>query len=619
MILPRFIKKLLAVFRGSVAPPLIFLSVLIGFWTGLMPGWSGLHTVLLVIVLVLNVHIGLFLLSLGLAKALSLAAAPLLYHSGLWVQQYLSGLLAALAKVPVVGITDFSNFALAGALVVGPILGAVLGLALAFSVINFRRMMVKLDEKSERFRKWYSKSWVRILDRILVGKRAKDVKAMFVKAKYVRKAGIVLALLVVAGFLAVAHFLQDTAIKNYATDTLTQVNKAEVNLHDLGISLLGGSVSAEGLQMTDAQNPQQNQLAVEKVAASASVYDLLLGRLVMENVEVSGVQFDQQRQTPGQVIETPAEGEKPFDPNRYKVTPEKIAKLEKYVKDAQKVKEQLQKLSKWLPQGKDGAPQPEEVPHKYLDYLRLHAQTAPSPRVLAKRVLADKVAIPSALFGLSEVLLTNLSDAPQALDEPMTFELTSHETPAAMKVTVDYSESGVPQISGTFEGFDLSKVQSSLGDQAGLAFQSGSASGTFTGQVTREQIDLAIQVGLKDLKATGQGNGVLGLGAQQTTEIMSVLNELSTTIRVVGLFAEPRLAFDTEGLGETFKQALVKAGKDRLQKEIDNKLQEQLGDKLGDKVPDQLKDVIKEPSKNLMEGLGGLLGGKKQDQNEPGP
>jgi len=56
MLLPRFIKKLLAVLRGSVAPPLIFLSVLVGFWFGLMPGFYGLHVALIVIVLVLNVR-----------------------------------------------------------------------------------------------------------------------------------------------------------------------------------------------------------------------------------------------------------------------------------------------------------------------------------------------------------------------------------------------------------------------------------------------------------------------------------------------------------------------------------------------------------------------------------
>ena len=71
-------------------------------------------------------------------------------------------------------------------------------------------MMVKLNEKSEKFRIYYSKFWVRLLDRILIGKRTKDVKSMFAKAKYVRKVGVVLAVMLVGGFLVAVHFLQDT-------------------------------------------------------------------------------------------------------------------------------------------------------------------------------------------------------------------------------------------------------------------------------------------------------------------------------------------------------------------------------------------------------------------------
>jgi len=608
MLLPRFIKKLLAVFRGSVAPPLIFLSVLIGFWFGLMPGFSGLHVALIVIVLILNVHLALFLLSLGLGKALSLAAAPVLYHIGAWVQGSLSGLLAALSSIPVIGMTDFSRFALAGGLVIGPVIGAVAGLALAFSVVNFRKMMLKLDEKSEKFNAYYSKTWVRILDRLLLGKRAKDVKSMFAKTKYVRKAGIVLAILLVGGFFGVSHFLQNTTVKKYATDTLTKTNGAEVNLEDLGISILGGNVSAAGLQVTDAQTPTQNQVQVEKVAANANVYDLLLGRLVMEKVEVTGVQFNQLRETPGEVVETPAPEEQPFDPNDSTVDPNDIAKLEKYVKDAKKIKEQLEKLRKWLPQGDEDAPvEAEKKPETYLEYLRAKAAGQPTFRMLAKEVLADKVQIPSELFGNSLILMTNLSDAPEAVGEPVTMELKSHDTEAVLKVTMDYSQPGTPQVSGTFEGFDLSKVQSSLGNDAGLSFQGGSASGTFTGQLTKEAIDLTIDLGLTNLQAQGEGDGVLGLGARETSEVMSVLKDLGTTIRVIGPVTEPRLVFDTKGLTNEFKEALVAAGKERALKEIDKKIEEELGDK----VPEELKEAIKKPGAGLVEGLGGLLGGKK--------
>jgi len=624
MILPRFVRKLLGVLRGNVAPPLIFLSVLLGVWIGLMPGWSGLHTALVVLVLVINVHIGLFILALGLGKAVALAAAPALYHAGLWVHAHAPGLLAKLSSIPVVGLTDFDRLAVAGGLVVGPVVGAVGGLVLAIVVFSFRRTMLKINEKSERFRQYYSKLWVRIIDWFLFGRRTKDVQAMFAKAKYIRKAGVVLAVLLVGGFLAAAHFLQGDVVKDYAAGAITRINGAEANLDQLGISVLGGSVSASGLQLTDPKNPQQNQVAIEKMEAGADIYELLLGRVVIEKAELTQVRFNQARQTPGKVLEQTTK-EKPFDPNTYRVDANDLAKLEKYVKDAKQLKEQLEKLRNWLPESKptDGnqpAGTVEKVPEKYSEYLTARLATAPTPRMLAKLLLADKTEIPSPLFGNSRIEVTNLNDAPQAAQLPITLELKSYDTPALLKAQADYSKgTGTPEISGTFEGFDLSKLEG-LGQDAGLAFQSGQAAGTYRGTLTKEHVDLAIDVSLKNLRAKGTGKGVLGLGAEQTSQALQVLKELTTTIRVVGPPTEPRLVFDTKGLTKEFQQALVKAGKERVLQEVDKQVQKQLGDKLGDKLPSQLKDTIKQPdAKGLMDAVGGLLGGQKKQAPKQEP
>jgi hypothetical protein len=121
----------------------------------------------------------------------------------------------------------------------------------------------------------------------------------------------------------------------------------------------------------------------------------------------------------------------------YTIDANDVAKIEKYVKDAKKLKEQLQKLRKWLPEGKEGPAEETQPPQSYLEYLRAKAATSPTVTMLAKRVLADKVELPSELFGTSLILMTNLSDAPQALGEPITLELKSHETPAALKAQVD--------------------------------------------------------------------------------------------------------------------------------------------------------------------------------------
>ena len=618
MILPKTIRKFLAILRGGVSPVIIFLSIMLGFSFGLVPGWSGLHTVLIIVVLVLNIHTGLFLLSGALAKSLCFAAAPVLYHVGAWIQSYLSFILRLLESVPLIGITDFNRYSVAGAVVLGPVIGAIAGLLMARSVIGFRRKLLKLEDGSDKFKKWYSNRWVRILDRLLIGKRTKDAKSLFTaKTKYVRKAGVALAVLVLVASVIVTTLIKDSTIKDYASSKMTQANGAEVNLENLNLSALTGSVSASGIQVTDPENPQNNQVSIEKVAADASLYNLSLGKLVMEQVELSNIKFNQKRSTPGSIPESDVQ-EKPavFDPCDFKLENIDFSKLDTYIKDAKALKEKLQKLSKWLPKadGKKTATQPEQIPQKYLDYLQAQAVVPASPRILAKKAILDKVQIPSLIFGNSKVLLTNLSDSPQTAKLPITFEMNSHDTPASINVTIDYSsEDQVPKLSGKFVSFDLAKIQTGLSSNAGLMFESGVASGQFNGTATNESLDLTMDIAISNFKAKGQGNGVLGLGSDTTSQVFDALKELKTTIRVVGPVTEPRLVFDVKGLTDEFKKALVQAGKERLANEIDSQLGKQIDEQLGDKVPEEIKDALKK-SDGLLEGLGGLLGGKKKKE-----
>jgi uncharacterized protein (TIGR03546 family) len=618
---------MLAVFRGSVSPVMIFISITLGFWFGLIPDFAGIHVAVLVLVFLLNVHLGLFLLSAGLGKALCFAAAPVLYHIGMAVQDNLSGVLNVLASVPIIGLTDFSRYSVAGALVVGPIIGAVAGLLMARSVIGFRRALLKFEEGSEKFKKWYSNRWVRILDRVLVGKRTKDAKALFsAKTKIIRKAGVAIAVVILGGSAAAMYVVKDGMVKDYAVRAMTKANGAEVNLESIDLSLLGGRVGAAGIQVTDANKPENNQVAIDKIAADASVYDLLLGRLILENVEVSNVRFDQKRAKPGEVVVAPVEEPEPFDPCEYTTTPADIAKLEKYFKDAKALKEKLQKARKWLPKSKadpnaEPEAQVEEVPHKYLDYLLARAPVEASPRVMAKRILVEKVLIPSNLFGNSDVLIQNVSDSARTAKLPVTFAMNSHDTGGAVNINFDYSTGkSTPEVTGDFNDLDLSKLQSSLSSDSGLMFESGAASGKFSGIVTDRSIDLTIDLAVKNMKARAQGDDFLGLDPKIASEALAVLDNLSTKIRVVGPITEPRLVFDVKGLQDAFKNAAVEAGKKRLQEEVDKQkdklgeeIDEQIEKNLGDKAPDEIKDALKD-SKGLLDGVGGLLGGKKKDE-----
>ena len=310
------------------------------------------------------------------------------------------------------------------------------------------------------------------------------------------------------------------------------------------------------------------------------------------------------------MVEPPAEQPKVFDPCDFKVTVSDIAKLEKYFENAKAVTEWLQKVRKWLPKSEEQAAAKEQPVIKYLDYLLARSDAPPAPRFLAKNVLLEKVEIPSVVFGNSTITLQNVNDTPRSAALPIELDIKSNDTPMHANVTFDYSTpSKTPQVTGAFSGLHLSKLQSSLGSGAGLAFESGVASGQFNGQITADFVDLTVEVNIQNMQATAQGDGILGLGGRTTSEAFKVLKDLKTTIRVVGPVSEPRLAFDVKGLQSSIKEALVKAGQERLSAEIDK----QLGDKLGDKVPEEVKDALKKP-KDLLEGLGGLLGGKKEEE-----
>jgi uncharacterized protein (TIGR03546 family) len=611
MIIPKFIRKILAIFRGTVSPVMILLSTTLGLWFGLIPGWSGFHTAIVLLVLVLNIHLALFLLSAALGKAICFAAAPSLFYVGVWLQRNMSGLFNVLAHIPIIGMTDFSRYSVSGALVVGPAYGLVAGLLLARSVIGFRKALLRLEEGSEKFRKWYSNPWVRILDRLLLGKRTKNAKALFAaKTKVFRKAGVALAVIVLVAAIVVTTMLEDDTIKGYAARSMTRANGAEVNLDDFNLNMLGGAVSVSGIQITDAKKPENNQVFVGKITADASLYHLLLGRLVMENVEVSDMKFDQLREKPGSVVQSKTEQKPPvFDPCDFKLEDFDINKLEAYVKDAKALKQWLQKVRKWLPKPKDK--DQKQVPQKYLGYLQARADVPPSPRILAKKIVLDKVEIPSQLFGNSKVSLENVSDSARAAKLPVRLRIQSYDTPADVHVTIDYSaQDKEPNVSGTFEGFDLGKMQSGLNSGSALAFESGAASGSFNGRVTNQSIDLTITVTVRDMKATSRGKGALGLDSSTTSEALDVLKNLNTRIRIVGPVTEPRIAFDIEGLQGELKEALLAAGKDKLAQEVGKQIKKQLDGKLPDEVPDQIKDVLDKPE-DIIEGLGGLLGGKK--------
>jgi hypothetical protein len=314
----------------------------------------------------------------------------------------------------------------------------------------------------------------------------------------------------------------------------------------------------------------------------------------MDEVKVADVQFDQERAAPGQVLEKPAapgpdaDGESPGEAG---IPDANATDLDKYLEQYETFKAWLEKIKPWLPEG-DRETEPVQPPHRYLDYLTAKGGPEAVVRMWAKEVIMEKVLLPDRQFGSSTIRLTNLNDAPEAAELPVGMEIVS-EQGAQMNMQVHFEEPQTPgKVSGSFEAFDLAKMQDGLKKDNALQFKSGKAGGHWEGSLTRDYVDIRVAAQLSQLQATAP-QGLFGLDPQVTQEALNTLSELAVSLRISGPLTDPRISFDTGDL----KKQLVAASKQRILGEIEKQIQ--------DKAPDEVKELM--DSNDFRQGLDGLI------------
>lgn len=623
MLIPKPIRKFLAIFRGDVAPGLIVLSTLLGLWFGMLPGWSGVHVILLVLALVLNVNLGAFILFAAVGKALLYAAAPLWYSLGRTLQDALEPIYQLLANLPIIGLTDYAQPALVSALLVAPVLGVVAGLLLAKAVTAFRHGWLKLDERSEKFRNWQQKSWVRWLEWLLVGKRTKDVKAVLEKKpRYVRMPGVILALVVMVGTGTAAFVFAGAAMRDLVAHQLTIANGAEVNIGDFSFTPWNGRVTAQGVQVTDPANPASNRLVLGEVTADAGLLPLLRGKLVIDEAIVRTIQKDVPRERPGEVVQAvappPAEGE--TKPDQFELPGEaQVDRAQEYWEQAKEARAILEQVAEWLP-SREQPPAPKiDEPQSFLEYVYARVPRGPSARLLLRRVEFTDVPLATELLGETTVVCTNLSENPEAANLPVTIEIRSLGREAEFKLTLHFeNERRGAEVRGEMGQLELTALQErALKRDNPVRFESGVGRIAVEGTASRYLVDLSLGVELRQVAARSNGQPLFGMNPATVNQVLQSITELDTKLRVVGRAEDPFVAFDVAGLKQECQDALVAAGK----AELANRLDQLIGDKLADKLPDgvpKADDVMKDPAGAAGNLLGGLLGGGNKKEEDDG-
>lgn len=614
-----FTRKIGKILRGKATPFQILAAAVLGGLIGFVPtfmGAPGLVIALVLVLVILNANLGVAAITLGLGKLLSLALLPVSFHLGVWLSTGpTEPLLRAGANTPVLAFFGFERPAVSGSIVLGLIFGVVVGLLLVKLLNGFRRKMASVEEGSERYKKYMSKGWVRALVWIFAGSdKAKGRYAELLNKRVgnpVRILGVVFAGLVVALLIVARLFFAGPIVTAALTRGLERANGATVDVQSADLDLSESRLTINGLAMADPNNLSTDLLRAVRVEGNISATDLLTKRIALDNVVVIDASTGEKRKVPGVLV---GPGPKPTPP------PPEQKTLEDYIKEAQKWKDRLAQVRRWLeevsrrpeePPTEPGAPKRETIGERlarrarqlgYANVVAAHL-IDDHPRLLVRRLQIDGlrgVEMPGrAEPEMLEVTAENLSTEPWLVAEAPKVTVTTRsglmDANVVLASIAGGAAGGAAGAGGPSESRIAFNYRQMPADVIGQALkpvagsppiQGGAISVSLDGvlyTVGAPSLDLPLNVTLTDTTLSIPGAG--------STHVDSFM----LPIGLKGPIDNPGIVISDQAISD----ALVAAGKAEVAKRLSgeaekaiDKAKEKLGDEIGDKAKDRLGDLL---------------------------
>jgi|GEM_PF-894299 len=612
----KIFRKLGKLVRGGAGARQIFLGCMLGVLIGMIPGFNLTLVAAIVLLVVLNANGGLFGVGLIIGKALCLALAPLTFRLGYAIIRSgaLEGFFRWTADAPVLAWMDLHKYCLVGGIPVALVVGVVLAAVCTKIIFSLRAAFLAVNQKSGKMARISRNKLARFALRVVFGKQKLSLEEMAEKKDPLfRKSGAILAIVLLAVALIAEFLVISPVFKGSVESVAGSAAGAEVNLASAKLSLFGGELSMEGVQVTDPDKPTHNMIFIDKLQGDISARDLLARRFVIDTLHVSIAKTDVLRDKPGEVYreKKPEEVEEPEHALDKYLDMEKLQKYKKY----------LEKLSDYLKQQREKAKPAEEPSEQEKElllaearkrgYLKLSAQEILTrrPAWTIRKLVIDKIQAREGATYMAQG--REISSSPAFNDAPMAISLEGSNGLVAA-VTLDFTASA------SSHSIELHAPAMPLGDTFGLSDDSpvsisdGTAKVDIDGTFSADSLNLPVTIDISGLNAEArEGRSVLGMDAATAQEVLAGLSQIRLDALVYGSLASPRVKVDDKQLMASLKSSLVAAGKkelaDRAGKEME-KLQQKAADEVQKAIKDNLGEEIQKVIPREMPGLQGLLG-----------
>ncbi|QOY55420.1 TIGR03545 family protein [Candidatus Sulfurimonas marisnigri] len=270
----RFFMKLFKALNSSQTPWQMSLALSLGMAMGLTP-YSGIQTIVLIfIVLVVNMHVGLFLISSAFFAGIGYLFDPYFEQLGyaLLNMEALDGVFTAFYNSALLRLTYFNNTIVLGSNVVAFIL--VLPM---FFILN-RVVYIYRDKIASKLQQYT------ILRKLGISVSDK-------KDKFFRVWGIGLFLILSVGVVLFSVLFLDALLKNAIEDNLTKILKKKVSIENLDVLLTEGKINIDNLHVAD---DKKAVVSTKNINIDIDLNQLLFKRYHIENINVSGMAFSKE-------------------------------------------------------------------------------------------------------------------------------------------------------------------------------------------------------------------------------------------------------------------------------------------------------------------------------------
>lgn len=577
------VRKIGKFVRGGGGAPQIILACTLGFTLGMIPGFSLTTILLILAIILLNVSIGMTLISVAVGKLASLILAPVTYSIGYAVIHNigLEPLFVRIADTPVLALLDLHVYCLTGGLLAGGILGFLLGLLPAWVVVQMRRGLVAANERSQLVQKLSKNFLVRFLLRILFGKSKRPLSELLdVRFPLVRKSGVIVTVVLAVILIGTPVLLVDHILAAVLADNLAAANGAEVNIERADLAIFSGRLNIEGLQMTDRDNPSHNLLAADKLTSDISIADLLAKRVVIDRLEINHLRSDVPRSSPGKVY--PRDEAEPDD--AADDDDEQGGRLLDYfenIEEYRKYLDYLEKAADYLRQQqrqKEGEPpisEQEMLARAYFDRSASHILVR-HPALLIRELIIDRISFRDAEFRLQGA---QLASHPALNPHPMSIHFGSLRDQGGEMIFGDRQRLFLtfgfhqPNLAHNIDLFMSGLPIPSLSNRVPVDVSNGLADVSVKGDFSSDSLALPFAVALQGLQSSARPDeSILGLSPEVSRRLMSNISEMTLAGIIGGTLKTPRVRLDEKATLQGMKAALGGAARSEIAGRIDAQL-----------------------------------------------